>query len=111
MDAYTYAELADAMDYLYDFFDQDLASRVRAERAFIPEGLESALADDSLLDFVWLWIKDPGPNGFVQYLRDGGFDEEEIRTAVAARRQEWAIDNPPHVAWFLADGNPVPVVD
>ena len=71
MDPFDYAQLEDALDYLYDFLDQDLADRVRAEREYVPAGLEGLLADDSLDDYVWLWIKDPGPNGFRQYLRDG----------------------------------------
>ena len=43
MDPQHYAELEDAMDYLYDFLDADLADRVRAEREFVPAGLELSL--------------------------------------------------------------------
>ena len=57
MDPFDYAQLEDALDYLYDFLDQDLADRVRAEREFVPAGLEGLLADDSLDDYVWLWIR------------------------------------------------------
>ena len=46
MDAFDYAQLEDALDYLYDFLDQDLVDRVRTEREFVPAGLEGLLADD-----------------------------------------------------------------
>ena len=49
MDPFDYAQLEDALDYLYDFLDQDLADRVRAEREFVPAGLEGLLADLSLI--------------------------------------------------------------
>ena len=32
MNAFDYAQLEDALDYLYDFLYQDLADRVRTER-------------------------------------------------------------------------------
>ena len=35
--ALEYAGADAAMDYLYDFFDADLADRVRADRALVPE--------------------------------------------------------------------------
>ena len=104
MDPQHYAELEDAMDYLYDFLDEDLADRVRAEREFVPAGLESLLADDSLDDYVWLWIKDSGPNGFRQYLRDGGYSEEEVAHAFLLARTEWGMNTPPHVEWLKEDG-------
>lgn len=103
MDAYAYAGLDDAMDYLYDFLDQDLEERLRADREFIPAGLEDLLAEDSVADHVWLWLKDAGPNGFLQYLRDGGFAEEECARALRVRLREWAYDSPPHLAWMAED--------
>ena len=106
-----YAELEDAMDYLYDFLDEDLADRVRAEREFVPAGLESLLADDSLDDYVWLWIKDSGPNGFRQYLRDGGYSEAEVRQTFAWARSEWGMNTPPHIAWLKEDGYEPPRID
>ena len=74
MDAYEYAQLEDGLDYLYDFFEEDLEERVRAGRELLPAGMEDILGDHTLEDYVWLWIKEPGPNGFRQYLRDGGYD-------------------------------------
>ena len=111
MDPQHYAELEDAMDYLYDFLDADLADRVRAEREFVPAGLESLLADDSLDDYVWLWIKDSGPNGFRQYLRDGGYSEAEVRQPFAWARSEWGMNTPPHIAWLKEDGYEPPRID
>ncbi|WP_293773113.1 hypothetical protein [uncultured Corynebacterium sp.] len=111
MDAYQYAGEPDAMEYLYDFFDEDLPAVVRANRELIPEGLEDLLAEDSLEDYVWLWLKDRGRNGFLQYIIDGGFSEDDVREAHAFRIKEWAIDNPPHVTWFREDGSAVPVID
>ena len=104
MDAYTYAELPEAMDYLYDFLEEDLEDRLRAEREFIPEGMEDLLGSSSLTDFVWLWLKDVGPNSFWQYLVDGEFDEGETRQAHRERLKEWAIDSAPHVQWLREDG-------
>ena len=95
MNAFDYAQLEDALDYLYDFLDQDLADRVRAEREFVPAGLEGLLADDSLDDYVWLWIKDSGPNGFRQYLRDGGYPEAEVAQAFLWARAGWGMNTPP----------------
>lgn len=103
MDAYAYAGLDDAMDYLYDFLEQDLEDRLRADREFIPAGLEDLLAEDSVADHVWLWLKDSGPNSFLQYLRDGGFAEEECARALRVRLREWAYDSPPHLAWMAED--------
>ena len=40
MNALEYAQLEDSMDYLYDFFDEDLEARVRAEREYLPESLQ-----------------------------------------------------------------------
>ena len=99
------------MDYLYDFLDQDLVDRVRTEREYVPDGLEGLLADDSLDDYVWLWIKDPGPNGFRQYLRDGGYSEAEVSQAFLWARTEWGMNTPPHVEWLKADGYEPPVID
>jgi len=111
MDPQHYAELEDAMDYLYDFLDEDLADRVRAEREFVPAGLESLLADDSLDDYVWLWIEDSGPNGFRQYLRDGGYSEAEVRQTFVWARSEWGMNTPPHIAWLKEDGYEPPRID
>lgn len=111
MDPFDYAQLEDALDYLYDFLDQDLADRVRTEREYVPDGLEGLLADDSLDDYVWLWIKDPGPNGFRQYLRDGGYSEAEVTQAFLWARTEWAMNTLPHVAWLKADGYEPPAID
>lgn len=104
MDAYGYAELPEAMDYLYDFLDEDLEDRLRAERELIPEGLEDLLGSTSLTDYVWLWLKDTGGNSFWQYLLDGGYDEDEAREALGARLKEWAMDSAPHVGWLREDG-------
>lgn len=101
MNAFDYAQLEDALDYLYDFLDQDLADRVRTEREYVPEGMEGLLADDSLDDYVWLWIKDSGPNGFRQYLRDGGYPEAEVAQAFLWARTEWGMNTPPHIALSL----------
>lgn len=60
MNALEYAQLEDSMDYLYDFFDEDLEARVRAEREYLPESLQDLLGDHSVLDYIWLWIKEPG---------------------------------------------------
>ncbi|MGX9136743.1 hypothetical protein [Corynebacterium striatum] len=81
MNAFEYAQLEDSMDYLYDFFDQDLESRVRTEREYLPESLQDLLGDHTVLDYIWLWIKEPGPNGFKQYLRDGEYSEAEVEEA------------------------------
>ena len=54
MDAYEYAQLEDGLDYLYDFFDEDLEERVRAGRELLPEGMEDILGDHTLEDLVWL---------------------------------------------------------
>ena len=70
------------------------------EREYVPDGMEGLLADDSLDDYVWLWIKDSGPNGFRQYLRDGGYPEAEVAQAFLWARTEWGMDTPPHVAWL-----------
>ncbi|MDY3128284.1 MAG: hypothetical protein SOW59_09240 [Corynebacterium sp.] len=99
-----YAEDDASMAYLYDFFTQDLAARVEKEREFIPPGFEDLLGDDSVLDYVWLWIKDPGANGFRQYLRDGEFSEAEVNAAFIAKREEWGMNTPPHLEWLKDDG-------
>ena len=72
----------------------------RTEREYVPEGMEGLLADDSLDDYVWLWIKDSGPNGFRQYLRDGGYPEAEVAQAFLWARTEWGMNTPPHIAWL-----------
>lgn len=113
--AFEYAEADAAMDYLYDFFDVDLTDRVRADRALVPEGMEDLLAAHSLEDYVWLWLKDTGPNSFWQFLLDGAADEdyqiEDARWALGMRLKEWAMDSPPHIAWFKEDGSELPVID
>lgn len=53
MNAFEYAQLEDSMDYLYDFFDQDLESRVRTEREYLPESLQDLLGDHTVLDYIW----------------------------------------------------------
>ena len=111
MNAFDYAQLEDALDYLYDFLDQDLADRVRTEREYVPEGMEGLLADDSLDDYVWLWIKEPGPNGFRQFLRDGGYGEDEVKEAFLLARTEWGMNTPPHVEWLKEDGFAAPEFD
>ncbi|APT93574.1 hypothetical protein CPHO_00925 [Corynebacterium phocae] len=108
MEAYNYAALDDSMDYLYAFFEQDLARCVAENRELIPEGLEYLLAEDSLEDYVWIWLKARGPNSFYQYVMDGGYPEVESRQAYDYRVKEWAIDNPPHVTWFREDGSALP---
>lgn len=100
---YEYAELDNSMDYLYEFFDKDLKDRLDTERQFIPEGLEDLVGDNSLLDFIWLWIKDTGPRGFRQYLFDGGYEESEVTEAFLAKRQEWGMNTPPHLEWLEQD--------
>ena len=108
MDAFEYAQLEDGLDYLYAFFEEDLEERVRAGRELPPEGMEDILGDHTLEDFVWLWIKEPGPNGFRHYLRDGGYDESEISEAFLLARTEWGMNPPPHVEWLREDGVEVP---
>src|SRR5699024_6384242 len=81
---YEYAEDDSSMDYLYDFSDQDLKHRLDEERQFIPEGLDDLIGDNSLLDYIWLWIKDAGPRGFRRYLLDGGYEESEVMAAFLA---------------------------
>ncbi len=108
MDAYEYAQLEDGLDYLYDFFDADLEERVRAGRELLPEGMEDILGDHTLEDYVWLWIKEPGPNGFRQYLRDGGYGEAEVKEAFLLARTEWGMNTPPHVEWLKEDGFEAP---
>ena len=83
MDPFDYAQLEDALDYLYDFLDQDLADRVRAEREYVPAGLEG----------------------------DGGYSEAEVSQAFLWARTEWGMNTPPHVAWLKADGYEPPVID
>ena len=104
-----------AMDYLYDFFDQDLADRVRRDREFVPEGLEDLLAEDSLEDFVWLWLKDTGENSFLRFVLDGAadnaFSDADAAEAVRLRLREWSLDSPPHIAWFKEDGAEVPTIE
>lgn len=104
-----------AMDYLYDFFDQDLADRVRRDREFVPEGLEDLLAEDSLEDFVWLWLKDTGDNSFLRFVLDGAadndFSDADAAEAVRLRLREWSLDSPPHIAWFKEDGAEVPTIE
>jgi hypothetical protein len=100
---YEYAELDNSMDYLYEFFDKDLKDRLDIERQYIPEGLEDLIGDNSLLDYVWLWIKDTGPRGFRQYLFDGGYVEPEVTEAFLAKRQEWGMNTPPHLEWLAQD--------
>ena len=101
---YEYAEDDASMDYLYGFFDKDLKGRLETERQFIPEGLEDLIGDNSLLDYIWLWIKDAGPRGFRQYLFDGGYAESEVIEAFLAKRQEWGMNTPPHLEWLAQDG-------
>ena len=108
MDAYEYAQLEDSLDYLYDFFDTDLEERVRAGRELLPEGMEDILGDHTLEDYVWLWIKEPGPHGFRRYLRDGGYDEAEVEEAFLLARAEWGMNTPPHVEWLKEDGVEAP---
>ncbi|MDO5033099.1 hypothetical protein [Corynebacterium sp.] len=107
--AYDYAHGEDALDYLYDFFEEDLEQRVRAGWESIPEGMRDILGDHTIEDYVWLWVMEPGKNGFRQYLRDGGFTEAEIREAFAAARAEWGMNTPPHVAWLKDEGFEPPV--
>ena len=104
MNAFEYAQLEDSMDYLYDFFDHDLESRVRTEREYLPESLQELLGDHTVLDYIWLWIKEPGPNGFKQYLRDGEYSEAEVEEAFLWTRNEWGHNTPPHIEWLKADG-------
>ena len=108
MDACEYAQLEDGLDYLYAFFDEDLEERVRAGRELLPEGMEVILGDHTVEDFVWLWIKEPGPRGFRQYLRDGGYDGAEVSEAFLFARTEWGMNTPPHVEWLREDGVEVP---
>lgn len=108
--AYDYAHDPDSLDYLYDFFDEDLADRVRAGREFVPEGLEDVLGDNTLEDYVWLWVKEPGPNGFRQYLRDGGFDDIDIKHAFFDCRTEWSMNTLPQLEWLAEDGYEPPEI-
>lgn len=104
MEAFEYAGLEDGMDYLYDFFEQDLPARVAEESEFVPAGLEDVLGDNTLLDYVWLWIKDPGPRGFRSYVAAGGYLPAEVDEALVWRRNEWGFDTPPHIYWLARDG-------
>lgn len=104
MDALTYAGLEDSLDYLYAFLDSDLLARIKDELRYIPAGMEDFLLDDSLEDFVWLWFKDSGANGFRQYLADGGFDTAEVEQAYVFCRAEWGMNTPPQVEWLREDG-------
>lgn len=108
MEAFEYAGLDNALDYLYEFFDKDLAQRVAENKEFVPAGLEDVLGDNDLYDYVWLWIKEPGPNGFRQYIRDGGYPEDEVKEAFLLRRDEWGRNTPPHVEWLEEDGFQAP---
>lgn len=109
--AVDYAQLEDGLDYVYAFFEQDLEQRVRAGREFIPAGLEDVLGDDSLEDYLWLWFTDPGPRGFRQYLRDGGYSEREVDSAFHYCRSEWGMNTFPHAAWLREDGFATPRFD
>ncbi|MGO2426461.1 MAG: hypothetical protein ACTH7R_08935 [Corynebacterium flavescens] len=111
MDAYHYGQLEDSLDYLFDFFDQDLAQRVHASREYVPAGMEEFLGDNSLEDFVWLWVKEPGANGFRQYLRDGGYDEAEVAQAFLECRTEWGMNTLPHIEWLHERSFATPVID
>lgn len=111
MDAYDYAHLEDSLDYLFDFFDQDLAQRVREGREYVPEGMEEFLGDHTLEDFVWLWVKEPGANGFRQYLRDGGYTEAEVTQAFLECREEWGMNTLPQIQWLREQGFETPVID
>lgn len=99
-DVLDYANSPDSMDYLYDFLEADLPARLAERAEFVPPGFEDILADDTPLDHVWLWIKEPGLNGFRQYLRDGGFDDAEVARAYAACREEWGMNTPPQLEWL-----------
>ena len=44
MEAFEYAHLEDGLDYLYDFFEEDLEERVRAGRELLPAGMEDILS-------------------------------------------------------------------
>ncbi|WP_296133001.1 hypothetical protein ACKFRM_02190 [Corynebacterium sp. YSMAA1_1_D6] len=111
MDAFDYAQQTEGLDYLYDFFEEDLESRVREGREFLPAGMEDILGDHTLEDYVWLWIKEPGTNGFRQYLRDGGYSEEEVAHAFLLARTEWGMNTPPQVEWLKEDGVEPPTFD
>lgn len=111
MEAFEYAHLEDGLNYLYDFFEEDLEERVRAGRELLPAGMEDILGDSTLDDYVWLWINEPGPNGFRQYLRDGGYTEAEVGEAFLFARTEWGMNTPPHVEWLKEDGFEAPAFD
>src|SRR5690625_7835752 len=97
---YEYAEGDASMDYLYGFFDKDLKDRLETEHQFIPEGLEDLIGDNSLLDYIWLWIKDAGPRGFRKYLFDGGYAESVVIEDFLAMRKVWGLTTQSHLDWL-----------
>lgn len=108
-DAYAWAGGEKGLEFLYAFLEQDLEACLEDERALLPQGLEDLLASDSLEDYVWLWLKHPGPRGFKAFIATGAdFRDIEVDRAYATRVQEWAIDNPPHVTWLREDGYEAP---
>lgn len=112
--AYRWAVRDDSMDFLYDFLDNDLESKLEEEREYIPEGMEDLLAANSLEDYVWLWLEDTGARGFLAYIHSGRdhegkrFSDLEAGEAHGLCLHEWSIDNAPHVSWLIEDGFELP---